>query len=320
MVSFSAINRTAVLLLAVVFMALGWGVFRMPEANLLEVTFTSLVSALLADVSSFRSRFKLALLWGCYGSAAQFLISVSGGAPFLKILVSSLFAYFTFLTLDRRAGCIVMLTGYLAFFAPSGFLPAAGRIFDLLVGVAVILIVTALGNGSAVKEKSFTSCPYSSRQALVIASELALGTFITELFQLRQGAWIMMTILFINMCKTPGVSEEKLALERILAVPAGIITGGLLLGTFYRIDQRLIWLLPFIGAAGFFILYSEGNFFLFSIIFMITLTLFADFLAGPYHKFHFWDSFFSRSFATLLGALPELFLNLVPENEKGKAA
>ena len=301
-------------------MALGWGVFRMPEANLLEVTFTSLVSALLADVSSFRSRFKLALLWGCYGSAAQFLISVSGGAPFLKILVSSLFAYFTFLTLDRRAGCIVMLTGYLSFFAPSGFLPAVGRIFDLFAGVAVILIVTALGNGSAVKETSFASCPYSSRQALVIASELALGTFITELFQLRQGAWIMMTILFINMCKTPGVSEEKLALERILAVPAGIITGGLLLGTFYRIDQHLIWLLPFIGAAGFFILYSEGNFFLFSIIFMITLTLFADFLAGPYHKFHFWDSFFSRSFATLLGALPELFLNLVPENEKGKAA
>ena len=320
MVSFSAINRTAVLLLAVVFMALGWGVFRMPEANLLEVTFTSLVSALLADVSSFRSRFKLALLWGCYGSAAQFLISVSGGAPFLKILVSSLFAYFTFLTLDRRAGCIVMLTGYLSFFAPSGFLPAVGRIFDLFAGVAVILIVTALGNGSAVKEKSFTSCPYSSRQALVIASELALGTFITELFQLQQGAWIMMTVLFINMCKTPGVSEEKLALERILAVPAGIITGGLLLGIFYRIDQHLIWLLPFIGAAGFFILYSEGNFFLFSIIFMITLTLFADFMAGPYHQFHFWNSFFSRSFATLLGALPELFLNFVPENEKGKTA
>ena len=92
MVSFSAINRTAVLLLAVVFMALGWGVFRMPEANLLEVTFTCLVSALLADVSSFRSRLKLALLWGCYGSAAQFLISVSGVSPFLKILVSSLFA------------------------------------------------------------------------------------------------------------------------------------------------------------------------------------------------------------------------------------
>jgi hypothetical protein len=323
MFSFSAIDRTAVLLLAVVLIALGWGVFRLPADNLLVVTFASLSSALLVDVRPFRNRLKQALIWGCYAGAAQFLPAVSAGSPFLKCLVTTLFAYFTFLTLaDRRAGCIVMLVGYLGFFAPPGFLSALGRWFDLLTGVGVILIVTALGNCRPAKETlpAVSFSPFSGKEALLLAAELGTGCFISEICQLHQGPWIMMTMLFINMCRTPGASEEKLALQRILAVPAGIIIGGLLLGVFYRIDQRLIWVLPFIGAAGFFVLYNDGNFFLFSIIFMITLTLFADFQAGPYHKFHFWDSFFSRSLATLLGALPELFLNIVPEGEKGKTA
>jgi hypothetical protein len=321
MFSVSAIDRAAVLLLAVVLIALGWGVFRLPAENLLVVTFTSLSSALLVDVRPFRSRLKRTLLWGCYAGAAQFLTAVSAPLPLLRLLVTTLFAYFTFLTLaDRRAGCIVMLTGYLGFFAPPGFLPALGRWIDLFIGAAVILIVTALGNRGSAKapDPPAPFPPYSRKQALILAAELGTGTFITEIFQLHQGPWIMMTMLFINMCKTPGVSEKKLALQRILAVPAGIMIGGFLLGIFYRIDQHLIWLLPFIGAAGFFVLYDEGNFFFFSIIFMITMTLFADFQAGPWHKFHFWGSFFSRSLATLLGALPELFLNLVPDEGKGK--
>ena len=128
----------------------------------------------------------------------------------------------------------------------------------------------------------------------------------------------MLTTLFIRMSETPGSSGEKLAFQRIFAIPLGIIIGGFLLGTFYRIDYRFIWLLPFVGATGFFILYNYGNFFVFSIFFIITLTLFSDWQAGSAHPFHFWDNLLFRGLATFLGALPELFLNrnntLIKEN------
>jgi hypothetical protein len=50
---------------------------------------------------------------------------------------------------------------------------------------------------------------------------------------------------------------------------------------------------------------------------MITLTLFADWMSGAYHRFQFWDSFFLRSTATLFGALLELLFS--PEEERRKA-
>ena len=120
------------------------------------------------------------------------------------------------------------------------------------------------------------------------------------------------------MSKTSDSPGEKLAWQRIWAVPAGIIIGGFLLGTFYQIDYRFIWLLPFIGATGFFILYNSGNFFLFSIIFMITLTFFADWLTGDGNRFNFWNNFFARTAATWIGAVIELLAGYSRKYEKGE--
>ena len=312
MISFSAFNRTVILLSAILIMAALWGADRIPGANFQMITFASLVSALLADVSSFSSRLKRAALWASYASAAQFLISITRELPFFQITVSTLFAYFTFLTLpDFRAGCIVMLIGYLGLSAPQGFLPAIGRSIDILAGVIIITAVTTLGNMMQKGKKEIPFSPQFSSpgQALELSAILGTGAILAEMLQLRQGQWVMMTILFINMSKAPGSSGRKFALQRIFAVPLGIIAGGFFLGTFYNMDYRFIWLLPFIGATGFFILYNYGDFFLFSIIFMITLTLFSDWMAGPYHRFNFWESFFSRTTATLLGALLELLLS-----------
>ena len=319
MLSFSALNRTAVLLSAILLMATVWGIGRIPEANLLMIVFSCLVSAQLADVRSFSSRLRTTALLACYSAAAQFIFSFSGELPFLQTIICTAFAYFTFSTLpDCRAGCIVLLTGYLGTSASPEFLPAVSRSIDIFAGIPVIMAVTTIGNAGEKKENPVSIAPCSPYHALILSAELGIGTAIAKITEMDQGTWIMMTILFINMSITSDSSGEKLAWQRIFAVPAGIITGGFLLSTFYRIDYRFIWLLPFIGASGFFILYNYGNFFLFSIIFMISLTFFADWLAGTCHKFNLWENFFSRTTATWIGAAIELAAGYSGKYEKGK--
>ena len=130
------------------------------------------------------------------------------------------------------------------------------------------------------------------------------------MLQLKQGSWIMLTILFIRMCMSSASSGRKLALQRIFAIPIGVVVGGFLLGTFCRMDYRFVFLVPFVGALGFFVLYNYGDFFLFSIIFMAALTVASDWIAGPYQRINLWESFFARSISTGLGTLLELlFLN-----------
>ena len=310
MLSFAAFNRTVLVLASMLLMAALWGLGHIPGANLLLIVFTFLSSAFLVDIKPFRKRLLLTVAMTCYASAAQFLLSVSENMPFLQIIISALLPYFVFLTLpDYRAGCIVMITAYLAFSAPGGFLPAAERSADIFYSILIILVLTTLGNGgSADKKSAFRFQKYSPHQALIMAAELGIAAWLFKVLNLRNGAWIMLTILFISMSETPHSPAKRLALQRIFAVPLGIITGGFLLESFYRMDYRFVYLIPFIGAGGFFIFYNYGDFFLFSIIFMITQTLLSDWMTGACCRFNLWDSFFSRSTATLLGALLELFL------------
>ena len=306
----SAFIRTILLISSMLLMAAVWAAGRIPGANFLLVTFTFLSTALLVDVVPFQKRLLWALSMACGASAVQFLFSILHDLPAVQVIASAVLAYVVFLiSPDHRAGCIVLITGYLAFSAPSGWLLALDRCAGIGIGVIVIMLITSLGDaGKRGGGVEVTGMPYSPYQALVLASELGLGTLLCRLFQLKQGAWIMLTILFISMSRTPHLPVKRLVFQRILAVPLGIIIGGFLLESFFRLDYRLFYLVPFIGAVGFFILYNYGDFFLFSIIFMLTLTLLSDWLTGPYHRFHFWDSFLSRSAATLLGALLELFM------------
>ena len=316
---FSALKRTAILLSAILLMAMAWGIGRMPGAGLVPIVFTGLVSALLADVKSFRVRLKKAAVLACYSAAAQFLFAVSGELPFYQLLISAAFAYFVFSTLpDCRAGCIVLLTGFLGSSAAPGFLPAVSRSIDILTGVIVVMAVTTPGAAGIKEENHPSPALCSPYQALVLSAEIGIGYAVSKILQLQQGTWIMLTILFINMSKTSDSPGEKLAWQRIWAVPAGIVIGGFLLGTFYQIDYRFIWLLPFIGTIGFFILYNSGNFFLFSIIFMITLTFFADWLTGDGNRFNFWNNFFARTAATWIGAVIELLAGYSRKYEKGE--
>ena len=304
-----ALHRTLVLLAAMLIISAAWGFFRIPDANMLIVTFTFLTAAFTVDIPSVSGRLKMAVRLACYGSAAQFFIAVLFYMPLWQVIVSTVFAWFALRTLpDIRCSCIILLTGYLSFFAPPGFLPAAGRIIDIFCGVIVIITVTSLcRRDNTLSEIRYTPC--SGHKSLLLAAELGTGNLICQMFHLKQGAWIMLTTLFITMSETPGTSGRKLALQRIFAVPAGIAAGGLLLDIFCRIDYHLVYLLPFIGAVGFFFLYKWGNFFIFSTVFMISLTIFSDWMAGAHHRFHFLDILFSRTAASLLGAVLAIIFN-----------
>ena len=298
----SAVNRTMILFAAVLTMSLLWGFFHIPGANLLIVVFTSLSAALLTDIASFRRRLGMALILAFYASAAQFIVALTINFPALQIFLSTIFTYIVFATLpDFRAGCIVIITGCLAFFAPPGFRFAADRSIALFTGALVITAITAICHTDNSNDKPDCSC--TNKRSLILAAEFGTGNLLFHLLQLKQGAWIMLTIMFITMSTTPQTTEQKRALQRIFAVPLGIITGGFLLETFFRMDYRFVYLVPIIGTAGFFILYNYGNFFLFSIFFMVTMTVFSDWMAGTYHRFNFWDTFFSRSVSSLIGAL-----------------
>lgn len=304
----SAFKRTVVLLSAMLMMAALWGFLRIPGANLQMIVFAFLASSLLIESRFFSVRLHDAVIWACYGASVQFLLSVTCEMPFLQTILSAGLVYFVFSTLpDHRVGCMIMLVGYLAFFAPAGWVAAVNRSMDLFTGIIIIMAVTALWNiGLERKEQNSISMKYSPYQAGMLAAELGVGILLFRLLGLAQGPWIMLTVIFIRMSETPGEATTKLAFQRIFAVPLGIITGGFLLDTFCRVDERFIYLIPLIGASGFFMLYKNGDFFLFSYIFMITLTMFSNWMAGPYQRFDFWEIFFSRTVATLLGASLEL--------------
>lgn len=307
----SAFTRTMVLLAAMLLMAGLWGFAFMPGANLLVVVFAFLSSALLVDLAPFGRRLQMILLLACYCAGIQLLISLAGESPLLQLVLALSATYFAFATLpDYRYGCMVMLVGFLSFFAPSGWEWDISRSVDILAGSVVVMAVTALGNAGTWGRPGNAppSLRYSPYQSLILTAELGIGMVIYNVLQWSQGAWIMLTILFIRMCDTAGGATEKLVFQRMIAVPCGIVIGGFLLGTFCRIDTRFVYLVPFIGASGFFILYKYGSFFWFTIVFMITLTFFTDWMAGPYRQFYFWDSLAERSGATVLGALLELFL------------
>ncbi len=306
MFSRSAVCRTAVLFAAILLISAARGFFRMPDTGMPVIVFTFLTSALLTGVAPFSRRAGTAVILALYASAAQFLTAVTAVMPLLQIITSAVFAFFTFSTLsDRRAGCIVMITGYLALSAQPGFLPAAGRCMDIFAGVIIIAAVTSfpgMENGENITVFRQTSGVQWYRNIL-LAAELAAGNLLAQLLQLKQGVWVMLTILFISMSETTPESGKRLAVQRAAAVPAGIIAGGFLLETFCSIDYRFVYLVPVLGAAGFFILYNYGDFFIFSVVFMLTLTVFSDWMSGTYQPFHFKDTFISRSLSTLLGAL-----------------
>ena len=314
-----SLNKALTLLTALMLTITFRMVLHLPEINLLWITFTILTAAMLFDVPDYKRRFIFALVMSVYAASAQFLTGITWQTPFLRIVFQGLFAYFTLMTLpDRQGASIVLLTGYLACFAPGGTMPALYRCIDFGLSVVFILLATSLNSVIRINPtgKTFFTTPCPAGEALVITAELTAGAICSQLFKFSQAPWIMMTIMFIQMSANTRHPVRELAPQRIFAIPAGILLGGLYLGTFCHLDYRFVYLLPFTGTAAFFVYYCTDNYFLLSLLFMFSITLSTDWLLGTYQRYHFTDIMLGRSFATLAGAFLSIAGEIFLKQEK----
>lgn len=302
MISDVPFRRTVALLSSALLLVMSWAYFRFPHGNMLVATFAFLTSSLVVDVEGTANKIRLSLLMALYAAAAQFLVGITSEENLLRPLAAALFSFFTLATFPNRTGsCIILVVGYLACFAQGGTVPAVDRGIELFFTIFIILLVTFIAVHKG-KTPAF-SAPYSLSFSFLIASELLLGHITALLLQLKQGPWVMLTILFIYQSVQKASSPEFLARNRIFSVPLGIFLGGWYMSCFCYFDYRFTYIVPLIGALGFWILYNYGNYFLFSVIFMMTFTILADWQLGDYHSFYLWDFLFSRSFSTLLGVI-----------------
>ena len=112
----------------------------------------------------------------------------------------------------------------------------------------------------------------------------------------------MLTLLFIVQFAYGNGGYRRASRDRIAAVPIGILMGGIFMGCLTYFDYRLIFLLIVPALLGFYLLYQKKSFFLFTIFFMMTITIYADWETGDSRRFHFNELLFWRSAATMIGA------------------
>jgi len=311
-------RRTIAMLSSALLMVMSWGYFRFPHGNMLMATFAFLTSSLVVEVEGFENKVKLTVTMAVFAAAAQFLVGITADTAILRPLAAAVTAFFSLAVLPNRAGsCVVMIIGYLACFAQGGVIPALDRGGGIFFGVIIVTVVTSL-TGHKGEAAAFSS-PFPIGVALLIAAELLLGHLAELFLQLKQGPWVMLTILFVYLAAQGGAAPEKLARSRIFSVPLGIFLGGWYMSCFCYFDYRFVYLVPFIGTLGFWVLYTYGNFFVFSVIFMMTFTIMVDWQTGDYHLFYLWELLFFRSLATLLGVILVLGGELFSIQEYKKA-
>lgn len=291
------------MLTAALLMSFCWSFLRLPEANLLMVTFCFLSALILYPVTDGWKRFRLLLPMAFCAVTLQFLIGICREEKLLLVILPSLTAAMILRFLPGRASaCAMCIIGYLAFFAPGSWLAAADRACGIAVGIPLVLFATAWFH-SRLPGKSGAADRFSLSESLQLGFLLAFGTWLTEALNLAQGAWIMLTVLFIcQFCCTGGRYAEA-SLDRILAAPLGLLLGGLYLGCLVFFDYRFIYLLFPFGAFSFYLLRRNGDFGGFTVLFMMAFSIYADWSTGDIHRFHFADMLFQRTVATLIGSV-----------------
>ena len=297
----AARHRAGALLTAAGLMAFCWCFFRLPHGNLQSMTFCILSASVLFDLSAAEKRILFLLKMAATAGLLQFEIGLFRQDKILLAVLPPLTAWWFLRCLPRGAGCVMSIAGYLAFFAPGGFLPALDRLAEMAIGLPVVLAATALFHSSETEPDSKAE-PFTGREATMLALLLMTGTWISEAAKMAQGPWIMLTILFICQFAYDSGDFSDASLVRIAAVPVGLLLGGVYMGCVTYFNYRCVWLLILFGALGFYQLYLTGSYFLFTVWFMMAFSVYADWSTGDCRRFHFAELLFWRSIATVIGA------------------
>ncbi len=299
-----AMNHSLSLLAAGVIMILAWSYFRIPDGNLLMVIFSFLSTSVLYDVDGWQNRLKLALLMALYAATLQFLIGICWQSKFLLVILPAAFAYFTLRSFDNRAAsCCALLVGYIGCYADGGFVPSMNRVIGIFIAVGAVMLATALV-GLVHQRRNYSAAfgrPYSPLEALRIALALGFGTFIANALRLPQAPWVMLSVIFIYMAVTDKPNHAFFAMRRVYGVPFGLFLGGMFMSNLVFFDYRFVYLTPFIGALGFFVLYYFGSYFFFTVLFMVAFSIYVDWATGDMQAFHIRQLILARSLATVIG-------------------
>ena len=302
----AAMKKSSALLAAMLIMAAAWSLLHLPGANLQMVTFAFLSASALCNVPDFNTRLNRCLQMVAASAAAQFMIGITADYPAARILIDLLLTFFILIAIPEKPNAIiVLLVANLALFAPPGYSASLNRSMDIAMAGMAVLLVTTLNNvlipPSLQTAKRPISCSF--REAAVISAEVTIGFIIAQLFDHEQFYWIILTILFIHLSATPANPLPRLVKSRIAATPLGIFLGGLYLACFNTTGDRMIYIIPITGTLGFFMLYLRNDYFLFTLLFMFSLTLFTDWMLGTYHRYHFAEVLIIRTLATVTGGI-----------------
>ena len=90
---YKAWHHVLALLSAALLMAFCWSFFRLPQANLLLVTFCFLAVSVLYSVPDWKKRFFLLLRMACAAAVLQFLIGICREDKILLVLLPALPAF-----------------------------------------------------------------------------------------------------------------------------------------------------------------------------------------------------------------------------------
>ena len=302
----AALKKSSALLAAMLIMAAAWSFLHLPGANLQMVTFAFLSASALCSIPNFNTRLNSCLQMVAASAAAQFLIGITANYPAARIFIDLLLTFFILIAIPEKPNAIiVLLVANLSLFAPPGFSASLNRSMDIAVAGMVVLFITTLNNFliPSPPQTETKHDPYSLRDAAIISAEVATGFIIAQLFNHEQFYWIMLTILFIHLSEAPKNPLPELVKSRIAATPLGIFLGGFYLACFNTTGYRMIYIIPITGTLGFFMLYLKNDYFLFSLLFMFSLTLFTDWTLGTYQRYHFAEIIVTRTLATVIGGI-----------------
>ena len=302
----TALKKSSALLAAMLIMAAAWSLLHLPGANLQMVTFAFLSATALCNVPDFNTRLNCCLQMVAASAAAQFVIGITANYPAARILIDLLITFFILIAIpEKQNAIIVLLVANLALFAPPGFSASLNRSMDIAVAGMVVLLVTTLNNFLVPPspQTANQTNSFSLREAAIISAEVTTGFIIAQLFDHEQFYWIMLTILFIHLSATPKNPLPRLVKKRIAATPLGIFLGGFYLACFNTTGDRMIYIIPITGTLGFFMLYLKNDYFIFSLLFMFSLTLFSDWMLGTYQRYHFTELLVIRTLATVTGGI-----------------
>lgn len=315
-----ALSLTAAGCLAAFF----WLFFRLPHSNLMVVSGAFLLTGLLYDIASWKERLCITVKVLFHAGVLQFLLGVSHPGKFLQLFLVCGYVFFLLGTSRSRAvSSTALLIGTIGLAAPPGFYPSATRFLDFLLTGTAVMVVTSVVGVVHKQNRWMAELPpaYSKVQALRIAVVYGIGIWLIRAFHFPQGLWIVFCMAMVYYGCSSGGDVVAMAKQRIFSTPLGLIFCYLYLGCLAFFDYRMTYLIPLIGGFGFFLLYYIHSYFAFTVVFLMTFSIYADIATGDGRVMHFMQLFLSRSLASVIGIFllilyERYFLPDAPSGEK----